>query len=179
MVLVVANTDGSGEQTIIDPSLTAIDYEDLGSAQWSPDGQRIAVVITPTGRPTEQRTYVLNADGSGLRPLSRLTSNRSESNAAWSPDGSRIAIQRWLNRADGSVDVRPVTVIDVDLGIETEVGLVSANGYRGWTWSPDGRSIVELSDTGRVTLANAASGEWHEIPPGIDAAITWQRLAPP
>ena len=178
MILVVANADGSGERTIIDQSLAAVDYEDLAAPQWSPDGRRIALVITPTGRSNEQRTYVLNADGSGLRPLSRLASSRSDANAAWSPDGTLIAVQRWLNRADGSVDVRPVTVIDVDVGTETEVGLVSVNGYRGWTWSPDGRSIVELSDTGRVVLADAAGSEWHDIPSGVDAAPTWQRLAP-
>ena len=75
--------------------------------RWSPDGRRIAFT---TNRDGNTELYVMNADGSGQRRLTR-TPERFEGNPAWSPDGSRIAFQReglkprWaflVMNADGS-----------------------------------------------------------------------------
>jgi Tol biopolymer transport system component len=56
---------------------------------WSPDGTQIVFMDTPTDFP---EIYVVNADGTGLR---RLTRNAiDDSSPAWTRDG-RIVFSRW------------------------------------------------------------------------------------
>ena len=70
----------------------------------------------------------MNADGSGLR---RLTRNQTgiTSQLVWSPDGRTIYFGRYLVRTDGSGARRlpyiPLTAV----------------------WSPDGRRIAFVNDT--------------------------------
>ena len=49
---------------------------------WSPDGRRLAVVLTKDG---QSQLYVLNADGSGVQRLA--SSAGIDTEPAWSPDG--------------------------------------------------------------------------------------------
>jgi hypothetical protein len=60
--------------------------------RWSPDGARIAFVMSPRGRlHSRADIYVMNADGSDLR---QLTDTVDSSAPAWSPDGSQIVFVR-------------------------------------------------------------------------------------
>jgi Tol biopolymer transport system component len=95
---------------------------------WSPDGSRIAFASKRAG---SFDVYVMNADGTGTRRLTRASAD--EGHPTWSPDGERIAFSRgtsgdlYVVRADGS-GVRPL-----------------ANGPADDAqpaWSPDGRSIA-------------------------------------
>jgi Tol biopolymer transport system component len=126
--------------------------------------------------------YVMNADGSGLRPLSTATRPISESNPAWSPDGTRIAVQRWLvDVSAGTQEARPVTVVDVNKGNEVEVGDPTPStpeGFAGWGWSPDGESIIEFAPNQQLLVVKAATGTRSTIPWGMSSAPTWQRTAP-
>ena len=65
----LVNADGSGARRLPYFPLTAV---------WSPDGRRIAFTRTPRPRPagpccdaTPKNIYVMNADGSGQRSLTR------------------------------------------------------------------------------------------------------------
>ena len=67
---------------------------------WSPDGRRIAFENLRDGN---GEIYVMNADGSGQR---RLTRNPAHDFApAWSPDGRRIAFVRDRGRGDAKAEV--------------------------------------------------------------------------
>jgi TolB protein len=86
----VVRPDGGGGHALVQGAQPA----------WSPDGSRLAFV-----RPSatlESGIYVVNADGSGERLLSRLVA----ATPAWSPDGARIAFSDgrdlYTVRADGT-----------------------------------------------------------------------------
>lgn len=68
--------------------------EHFGYPTWSPDGNVIAFVRTPTGSGMASRSeiWVVNKDGSGLR---NLTENDLEENViSWSPQGDVIIFMR-------------------------------------------------------------------------------------
>ena len=77
------------------------------SPTWAPDGTRLAF---RSDREGNDEVYVMNADGSGQRNLTRHPA--SDYSPAWSPDGRRIAFATgrddptgsdlWSMRADGS-----------------------------------------------------------------------------
>jgi TolB protein len=100
---------------------------------WSPDGRRIAFGTT-------SGLYLVNADGSGLRGLTR-----SGETPAWSPGGRRIA---FSSGRGGNYDYE-VYVMNADgtgrrnLTRNAADDHVSVGG-----WSPDGRRIVFDSDRG-------------------------------
>jgi Tol biopolymer transport system component len=180
--LIVANRDGLGEKALVDATRSDYAFIYLGSPQWSPDGSMIAFTGARRDVAEDYLAYVMNADGSGLRPLSTATRPISESNPAWSPDGTRIAVQRWLvDVSAGTQEARPVTVVDVNKGNEVEVGDPTPStpeGFAGWGWSPDGESIIEFAPNQQLLVVKAATGTRSTIPWGMSSAPTWQRTAP-
>ena len=77
--------------------------------------------------------YLMNADGSGLRPLT------TGFEPALSPDGSQVAFTRWD-------EPRGLWLIDSDGGNERMV--FGANRVRSPSWTSDGRLIVFERNTG-------------------------------
>jgi TolB protein len=85
-------------------------------ALWSPNGRRIAFASTRDTRDNDNgELYVMNADGSGVRRLTRTPG--TEVPLGWSPDGRKLAFTRYPSQprwafyvmnADGS-GVRKVT----------------------------------------------------------------------
>jgi Tol biopolymer transport system component len=158
-------------------------------AQWSPDGTRIAVSIHTPESPDFGRAYIVNADGTDLHRVGAADIPGSvidDEHISWSPDGTRIAFARWINGPDGSVDPRPVTIVDVASGAETEASNTEVNGYGGWSWSPDGSSIIEVpgdgsADAGFVIVVDASTGKSRRMSswtPATDGASDWQRVLP-
>jgi len=63
-------------------------------ASYSPDGKQIAFLGRPPGNGPIHELYVMNADGSNARPITRL--NRGHlTRPVWTPDGSRIFFGGW------------------------------------------------------------------------------------
>ena len=93
---------------------------------WSPDGSLIAFS-------RGEATYVMNAVGTDLRPLSAELG--SVDSPAWSPDGSRLAV---VSRRDGNPEIY---VIDSDGSHPINVTNDAAPD-RSPTWSPDGSRIA-------------------------------------
>ena len=128
--LVVADSDGYGEQTVLTAS------ESIMSPAWSPDGSHLAYVTFEQGHAvvyvqsllTNQRVVVANYSGSNSAP-------------AWSPDGKQLAIvltrdggsQIYMAKPDGS-DLHRLTFSGE---IDTEPN-----------FSPDGQSLLFTSDRG-------------------------------
>lgn len=128
--LVVADSDGYGEQTVL------LSGEPIMSPAWSPDGSHLAYVTFEQNHAvvfvqsllTNQRIVLANFPGSNSAP-------------AWSPDGKQLAVvltrdgssQIYLVRPDGT-DLRRITFSGV---IDTEPN-----------FSPDGQSLLFTSDRG-------------------------------
>jgi Tol biopolymer transport system component len=102
--------------------------------RWSPDGSRIAFVMSPRGHLTRYAgdgdIYVMNADGTHIR---RLTDGLDASSPAWSPDGSRIAFIEGQGQA--------LAIMRSD-GSDQHVIAQRRGYYESPAWSSDGRLIA-------------------------------------
>jgi Tol biopolymer transport system component len=144
---------------------------------WSPDGSMI-VFSLDRGEfgwfDGQIGTFVMNADGSGVR---RVGPSGLIAMSAWSPNGSKIAFEVWReSKAE-------IVVVDVASGAERALRAtsVSTTGTgripQGWSWSPDGRSIIFLGhEGGRPIIVDVVTGEATELPWESDSAPSWQRL---
>ena len=103
----------------------------------SPDGKRIAMILSKGGSPD---VYVANADGSGLKRLT--TTKEDESSPCWSPDGRRIC---FASRAAGWAQLYTVSA---DGGPMTRLTTTEASRTTEPDWSPDGKTIVFTAQMG-------------------------------
>jgi dipeptidyl aminopeptidase/acylaminoacyl peptidase len=118
--------------------LTIEDYVNmpsLSAVHFSPDGARIAYVIT---RPNYTRAtydgeiHVVNSDGTGDLTLTR--SGAADDHPRWSPDGKRIA---FISDRGGKAAVYAIDVSGGESAAITE----EPTAIRDFEWSPDGRTI--------------------------------------
>jgi Tol biopolymer transport system component len=114
--------DGSGEHAITKPS------EGTGSPVWSPDSSRLLY-----GR--DGKLYLVNADGTGERRLTRNSPDFYEGSPSWSPNGREVAFESerdiYVARLDGSQ--RRVTNSRVRR---------HGGPFFSPSWSPNGRWIA-------------------------------------
>ena len=117
---------------------------------WAPDGSRLAIVLTYGAN---SQLYTINADGSGLKPLTK--SSAIDTEPTWSTDG------KWI-------------YFSSDRGGKPQIYKVSSNGgepqrvtFEGTynvspRFSPDGKSLAMIRNDGgkfRVALQDLTSGQ--------------------
>jgi Tol biopolymer transport system component len=162
-VIHVANVDGTGVKTL-----------DLGLhthfVTWlPPDGREIVFRGEPTGASSEGvGLYAVQADGTGLRSLSRGFPNNQYDYQSMtvSPDGSLLSFTRWLE------DGRPRTyILDVATGAERELPAPAGFAQRGGAvFSPDGKTVAYT----RID----ASGTYQAVIAPLDGSSTGTVLGP-
>jgi Tol biopolymer transport system component len=140
--IVVAAADGSTKHLVGDPGLPA------AAPTWSPDGRRIAFL---SEGPRTSRLMIMNADGSGVRPLTTGTYDsigwgmeHGTHGVSWSPDGRRIIISAGDGDLVGGPLTRDLYVIDVDGGAPERPVATDALLEYGASFSPDGTRIAYL-----------------------------------
>ena len=122
----VMNADGSDQRRLT----LLLNVHIVSHPAWSPDGSKLAFVGPHTGDYYSQ-VYVMNTNGSGLRPVGRGV------DPAWSPDGSKLAFSYGslhLMNPDGSGRTQ------ITAPKNPSLHLVDYD----WApaWSPDGARII-------------------------------------
>lgn len=96
------------------------------SPAWSPDGSKIAF-SWPTGALGDKESiYVVNRDGSDLRPIGEPAFEVFS--PAWSPDGDKIA---YVEDAKNNND-RQIVVVDVETGAKKRLTRLGLNLTPAW-----------------------------------------------
>jgi dipeptidyl aminopeptidase/acylaminoacyl peptidase len=108
----MVNTDGSGLHRLLSSGRR------WGDPHFSPDGSKILVQVyderANQGRNSNE--YVMNADGTNLRPLTREPWGGFAFSGDWSPDGKHIVYMRF-RQGDENVTVRSMDAAGHDEGV--------------------------------------------------------------
>ena len=151
--IVVMNPDGSGQRLVTDTDRN-------WDPAWSPDGSRIAFVSIRRGVFSD--IFVMNAGGSGVRPLTRNDSKLTTTimlkkqatmmfqAPTWSPDGSRIAYSQFDHAPnfDKHEGVSVIYTVDANTSGVPQSQPLPARSVKleiadAWPdWSPDGSKLV-------------------------------------
>ncbi|HEV7603376.1 MAG TPA: hypothetical protein VGO15_00290, partial [Candidatus Limnocylindrales bacterium] len=182
----VMNSDGSGAKPILEIPPEQLREGDFGSVRYSPDGTMIAFLRAPVGDTSQLRVFIMNADGTGLRPLTTETGGWTETDLAWSPDSKRIAFDRWHLESDGW-KIQPIGLASIDDGAVTPLGPTPVSDGAWFDFSPDGTSIISMAGTilgqpypttlVQPTTIDTTTGQVRTLDWQIGSKLTWQRLA--
>jgi Tol biopolymer transport system component len=166
----VINNDGSSPKPLTRYLVGRIEDQPA----WSPDGTKIAFssFASLDGSDSNGLTFniwVINADGTGLQPLTHLTALSADShNPTWSPDGIKLAFQS-RRALDGSDQVHPNGVVNIwtmnsdgtAAAPLTQLTVFGPNFSENPQWSPNGQKILYFSqrpldgsDTAPILTAN-------------------------
>jgi TolB protein len=107
------------------------------SAAVSPDGSRVAMILSKSGSPD---VWVCDADGSNLKQLTHTPED--ESSPCWSPDGQWICFATKLNER------RVLAKVPASGGAIERIPTAGVSNPTEPDWSPDGKWIAFTSQGG-------------------------------
>jgi TolB protein len=111
------------------------------SAAVSPDGSKIAMILSRSGSPD---VWVGNADGSNLKQLT--STPEDESSPCWSPDG------QWICFATKIAERRVLAKVPAGGGAMQRIPTPGAPNPTEPDWSPDGKWIAFTSQAGEFNI---------------------------
>ena len=129
------------------------------SAAVSPDGTKVAMILSKSGSPD---VWVCDADGSHLKQLTRTPED--ESSPCWSPDG------KWICYATKIHERRVLAEIPADGGAMQRIPTTGAPNPTEPDWSPDGKWIAFTAQTREfeICVVPAGGGAVTELVTGED-----------
>ncbi len=125
-------------------------------AQWSPDGQMVAVVATAGMLPNQIRFLLLVDPFTGNLHEVSISRPFVIYEVQWSPAG-RFLLLSGATRYEEGYAVVGHRLVDVSTGKERDVVLLPSNelGGASFAWSPDGkRIIINCTRPGQPALCN-------------------------
>ncbi|HYG36260.1 MAG TPA: hypothetical protein VEC99_15820 [Clostridia bacterium] len=125
----------------------------------SPDGSKVAMILSKDGWTD---LYVCNADGSGLKRLTK--SRQDESSPCWSPDG------QWICYASKDKERRALRKISPSGGESQIIPTVGGGNPTEPDWSPDGKWIAFTSQfrNFQICVVPASGGQATTLVEGED-----------
>src|ERR1700730_7983132 len=128
----------AGKGKLLTPE-ASLNLRSISDLQFSPDGTRLAFVVTEPAKDTDRARHIWLYDRHVGASRQFTYSQKSESSPRWSPDGKQLAF--LSNRED---DQQQVYLMRADGG----EGLPITKGKRNvksFEWSPDGKQIAFLA----------------------------------
>ena len=184
--LQLVDADGTHVRPLFPSGGTSMRDDDYSGYEWSPDGSKIAFRLHPDAS-GDFRIYIANADGTGVRRLTKEAGTECECDYFWSPDGTQIAFNRWrFDPTTGDWHARPVGIVSVDDGIVRDIGPQPTDEGAEFAFSPDGETMTWLprrspdaigTTKDQPLLLNVTDGSSRTISVGVDSPPDWQRLA--
>ncbi|HEY1718731.1 MAG TPA: hypothetical protein VGH42_10635, partial [Verrucomicrobiae bacterium] len=110
------------------------------SAAVSPDGSKVALILSKSGSPD---VWVCDADGSNLK---QLTTGVQDSSPCWSPDG------KWICFAGYIGDRRALAKVPAGGGAVQRMPTAGVANPTEPDWSPDGKWIAFTSQMGEFDI---------------------------
>ena len=153
VLFIVMNADGSDLRRYRSP---AADWA------WSPDGSKIALQkqVTASGPGSCDADIPANSCQTVIAILDLET-----------------GAERVLEATYADLKDMASTTTDPDAFRTYSIRTHHAYAYEGWSWTPDGRSILVLERHGtRPLLVDIETGHVTELPWEVDGAPSWQRL---
>ncbi|HEY7154613.1 MAG TPA: hypothetical protein VH575_11690 [Gemmataceae bacterium] len=107
--------------------------------QWSPDGKKLLMTRLHEGK---MGLWIMNADGSGLKPLLTPPVNTPHFDGHWSSDSKKIVyVHDVLQGTDGKLQINTVNAD----GGDSKVLIPHKAFEESPRWSPDGKRLVWVS----------------------------------
>jgi dipeptidyl aminopeptidase/acylaminoacyl peptidase len=123
---------GSGKPLTPEMTLKRWSISDL---RLSPDGNRLAMVVSEPAKSTGQRRNIWLYDFAARSLEQFSASTKSDSHPRWSPDGRALA---FLSNRDGESQIYLIPLA----GGEAKPLTDSKTGIRSFEWAPDGKRIA-------------------------------------
>jgi len=163
--LFVVGCDGADPVRVTDGTRWVLGFD------WSPDGERIALILGPeTG--LVSTLAVMNADGSGLVEIA--PADYADGAPSWSPDGRWIAFVGEPDPDD--FGDRPVMVVAPDgsgsRALTHDLSTVSPS------WSPDGSRIAFSTWSGEIWVTNTDGSGATRLAAGPANLVHWIAWSP-
>ncbi|MGA9671483.1 MAG: winged helix-turn-helix domain-containing protein [Terracidiphilus sp.] len=147
--------------------LTPNDLE-VFSAQWSPDGSKLAIMARRSGETWQ--IYIANADGG--RPELLMKDDRNVADPSWSADGKVIVFGREPDSMGKETGPRAIELFN--LQSQTRATVPHSEGLFSPRWSPDGKWIAALTlAQNKVMLFDVANQRWTELASTSAADPIW------
>jgi len=127
------------------------------SAAVSPDGTKVAMILSRSGSPN---VWVCNADGTNFRQLT--STPEDESSPCWSPDG------QWICFATKLKARRVLAKVPAGGGLVQRIPTSGVSNPTDPSWSPDGKWIAFTSQMGdfNICIVPAGGGTATVLVPG-------------